>query len=183
MLGISLIWVLATTAALVAISACAPAGPKAAFKEAVSEQFYWSGAFLTLVCCMFSLLLWYWRLELQALIGEHYSIFYGEIWTAFVSAVFGGFLWVLVALAATGRFNLKWMLVTGLFLSMILLVNYVPAMKTLAISFSPILGSEDVAINLVATIVLGTFLIAFIYAYFVFKERLTISSSRRLRRS
>ena len=136
MLGISLMWVLSTVAALLALSACAPAGPKAAFKAAVSEQFYWSGAFLTLVCCMISVIFWYWRQDIQALVGEQLSILYRELWTAFVSAIFGAFLWVLVALLVTRRFNWKWFLVTGLYLLLVLGINSVPAIKILALGIS-----------------------------------------------
>ena len=168
-------WMLSTVAALFALSACAPAGPKAAFKAAVSEQFYWSSAFLTIVCCMISLIVWYWRQDLQALVGEQISFVSQEFWTAFVSAVFGAFLWVLVALFVARRFNWKWFLVTGLYLLLVLGINYVPAMKVPALRVSPILGSEDVAITLVATIVLVGGLIALIHTYFVFKERLTTS--------
>ncbi|WP_213942288.1 hypothetical protein [Pseudomonas sp. dw_612] len=154
MTSISLTWLLITTFSLFALVGLSPSGPKAALKQVVSTEVYWSGAFLSLTLALTSIVLWIFREPLSVLFGSSYETFTTN-WQSLVSTVFGAFLWILISLWLTTKPRAHWLALSLLYVILMTGLNYAPVIQPKILKLSYILGSEDEALSLVAAILLG----------------------------
>lgn len=164
MTGVSLSWLAATVVALFLLVRVTPSGIKKALKEVISIEVFWGGAFLTCLLALVSLALWNWQDGLSLLFGSYYSLF-TSLWQGLVSAVFGAFLWVLLSLWFFDKKNKTFIFMMLGYILLMVGLNYVPDLKLYALSHWNILGIDDEALELIASIFLGMAVAGLVMGY------------------
>jgi hypothetical protein len=181
MTGVSFTWLLITTFALFSLIVCAPSGAKSALSEVISKELYWSGAYLSLTSALFSILMWIWQIPLEEIFGSVFENFFNVVLPAFVSTIFGAFLWILLSLGFQKRLSIIWVLLSLGYCLLMVGLNYLPVVQAAVLKFSHIAGSRDEALDLVASLLLTIALVTLSYLYIKNRKCLTSGSSRSLR--
>lgn len=171
MTGVSLTWLLVTTITLFSLVVCAPSGARNALNSVISEDLYWSGAYLSLTSALISILIWIWQAPLEGVFGVAFENFFNVILPSFVSTIFGAFLWVLLALAIQKKLRVAFVLMSLGYCLLMVGLNYMSLLQARVSEISPLSGSRDEALDIVASILLSMSILMISCLYMKFRKK------------